>query len=549
MRLLHSLAVTCFALLLAACSGDSINATEGARRKIILVNNKDDPRWLDLHRCNSVVESNIMITLFEGLVGEGRDNERIAAPGVAERWEPNGKADVWTFHLRENAKWSDGVPLTAEDFVWSYRRMLRPELAAEYSGFLFLLKNGREVYDKKLPPEQLGARAIDAHTLELTLTGPTPHFPQILCHTSWYPVPRHCIEKYGSPVDALNPWTNDDKMVSNGPFRLTTYLFRRYLEATRNEHYWDAANVKLDGVRFYSIDSDLTEDRLFRTGQLHITYNVPLSKTPGYLKDHPDVIRNDNNLAVRFYRLNITRKPFDDVRVRRALGLALDRKGIVDNVLRANQKPASGVVPPLEGYEPVPGFSYNVEEARRLLADAGYPGGKGFPKIELLMADSEAEKQVQEAVQNIWKKNLGITMEIKTQDYNSYLSSQQSMDYDFTIAGWNADYYDAATFIDMWLTDGGNNNTGWSNKTFDKLVGDAGQSSDAAQRIELLRKAETLLLAEAAVIPVYYYTRTRLVHPSVIGWQPRMLDDRFYRFFDLKFPPPPCSMDLRPPGS
>jgi oligopeptide transport system substrate-binding protein len=412
---------------------------------------------------------------------------------------------------------------------------------------LFLLKNGKEVYDGKVSPEELGVRAIDERTLEVTLTGPTPHYPQILCHPSWFPVPRHCIEKYGDPLSGVNPWTNDDKMVSSGPFRLKRYIFRRYLEVEKNPLYWDAATVKLDGIRFYPIDSDLTEDRLFRTGQLHITYNVPLAKTPGYIKDHPDITKNDDNLAVRFYRINITRKPFTDVRVRRALGLALDRDGIVNRIIRANQKPAWGIVPPMDGYAPVIGFSYDVAEARRLLAEAGYPEGKNWPKVKLLMAESEAEKQVSEAVQAMWKRNLGITVEIQAEDYNSYLSSQQSMDYDISIAGWNADYYDAATFIDMWITDAGNNETGWSNAAFDKLIVDAGQCPDAAKRIEILREAEALLLKEAPVIPSYFYTRTRLVHPAVIGWQRRLLDDRMWKYFDLTYPLPPCSMNIEPP--
>ena len=531
-------------LLFAACPGDPLSAKQGAERKILLVNNKDDPRWLDLHRCNSVVESAVMLALFEGLVSEGRDNERIPEPGIAERWEPNADKTVWTFHLRANAQWSDGVPITADDFIWSWRRMLNPRLAAEYSGMLYLLKNGHEFFDGKVPAEELGVKKTDDRTLVVTLTGPTPHYPQILCHPSWYPVPRHCIEKYGDPLQALNPWTDADKMVSSGPFKLKRFLFKQYLEVERNPHYWDAATVKLDGIRFYPITSDQTEERLFRRGQLHITYNVPLPKVPGYLRDHKDVTANDDNLAVRFYRVNTKRKPFNDVRVRRAFGLALDRQSIIDNLLRANQKPAFGIVPPMDGYEPVLGFSYDVAEAKRLMAEAGYPDGRGFPDgIALLIADSETASQVSEAVQAMWRKNLGVTIKIRTEDYNSYLSSQQSMDYDISDAGWNADYYDAATFIDMWVTDGGNNKTGWSHAAFDKLIATAGQSTDAAERIKILREAEALVLKEAPVVPYYFYTRTRLVHPSVIGWSKRLLDDRMWKYFDLAWPPPPSSLD------
>ncbi len=535
-------------LLLAGCGGDPINAREGAKRKILLVNNKDDPRWLDLQRCNSVIEASVVLALSEGLVAEGRDDEKAAVPGVAETWEPDATKTVWTFHLRNNAKWSDGAPLTSRDFVWSWRRMLNPTLMAEYSQMLYLLKNGKELYEKKVPQEELGVKAIDDLTLQVTLTGPTPHFPQILCHTSWYPVPRHCIEKYagegGGITDATNPWTDEDKIVTNGPFRMKRYLFRQYLQVEKNPHYWDAATVKLDGIRFYPIDSDKTEERLFRRGQLHTTYNVPLSKIPFYLKEHPDVARNEPNLAVRFYRINTTRGPLKDARVRRALGLALDRQGIVDNILRANQKPAYGLVPAMSGYEPVVEFSYNVAEARRLFAEAGYPDGVGFPDtLKLLIAKSEAETQVAEAVQAMWKKNLGISIQIRQQDFNTYLSSQQTMDYDISVAGWNADYYDAATFVDMWITNGGNNRTGWSNPAFDKLIDEAGQCTDAEKRISVLREAEAMMLKEAPIIPSYFYTRTRLIHPAVIGWKVRLLDDRLWKYFDLASPIPASSMD------
>lgn len=545
MRFLFSVFTMALALLAAGCSGDPISAREGAERKILLVNNSDDPRWLDLHRCNSVIENNVMLAIFEGLLVEGKDNERIPDPGVAERWESNEDKSVWTFYLRKDAKWSDGVALTAEDFLWSWRRLLNPKLAAEYSNMLFLVKNGREVYEETVPPEQLGAVAKDAHTLEVTLTGPTPHFPLILCHTIWCPVPRHCIEKYGDPVNALNPWTDADKMVTNGPFRMKRYLFRQYLEVEKNPHYWDAGTVKLAGIRFYPITSDQTEDRLFRRGQLHITYKAPVDKVSAYLRDHKDVVKNDPNLAVRFMRVNTTRPPLNDVRVRRALGLALNRTDIVENVLRANQRPATGVTPPMDGYDAVKGFTFDATEAARLLAEAGFPGGKGWPegKVRLHIADSETSKQMAEAVQAMWKKHLGIHIPIRMEDYNAYLNSQQHMDYEISEAGWNADYYDPATFIDMWVTGGGNNKTGWGNKQFDQYLTDAGQATDAGARLALLRKAEELLLAEAPVLPNYWYTRTRLVHPSVVGWQVRLLDDRMWKYFDLISPPPSCSMD------
>jgi oligopeptide transport system substrate-binding protein len=542
------------ALLLAACSGDPISAREGARRKIFLVNIKSDVGFLDLQRSNSVADHQVHLALSEGLIAESKASDREVEPGVAEKWEANADSTVWTFHLRRNAKWSDGKPITAHDFVWSWRRMLLKELAAEYSRMLFLLKGGEAFYRRTGTVEERmnalegpGVRAVDDYTLEVTLVGPTPHYPAILCHTSWWPVARHTIEKYGSIVDVMNPWSDEGKMVGNGPFKLKRRLFRQYVEVERNPHYWDAATVKLDGVRFYPIAIEQTEEKLFRRGQLHATYSTPLNKIPGYLKDHPDVVKNYTNCATWFFRCNTTRGPFKDAKVRRAMGLALDRQGLIDRVLRANQLPAGGIVPPLEGYKGAQEFHFDPAEAKKLMAEAGYPDGRGFPSggeaMKLLTQKSETASQVAEAVQAMWKQHLGIHIAVIQMDSNVYLKAQHEMDYDVAYAGWNADYYDAATFLDMWITDGGNNETGWSNAAFDKLIADAGQCTDAAKRIGILLEAEHLVLKEAPVIPIYYATRTRLIHPAVKEWQPRLLDNRIWKYMDLVYPPPACSMD------
>lgn len=530
-------------LTLAGCGGEPISALEGARRGILLINNKSEPRFLDLQRCNSVAEHHLMLALFQGLVSEHRDSDQQVEPGMARSWEANADKSVWTFHLQPEAKWSDGTPFTAHDFVWSWRRMLRPELGAQYADMLFLIRNGRELYERKVPETDLGARAIDDHTLEVSLIGPTPHFPLIACHTAWWPVPRHVIERYGDVCDVMNPWTDEDKMVSNGPFRMKRYLFRQYLEVERNPHYWDAANVKLNGVRFYAIDADDVEERLFRRGQLHATYSTPLSKIPGYFRNHPDIVRNYVNCASWYFRVNTTRGALRDVRVRRALAFAIDRQSIVDNLLRARQKPAGGMVPPMEGYEQVHEFTFDVPQAKRLLAEAGYPDGRNFPHYEILISKSESAKQISEAVQAMWRQNLGITVGITSQDFTVYLTSQHRMEYDLALAGWNADYYDPATFIDMWVTGGGNNETGWSNAGFDGLVARAKQTADAGERLRILHDAEVILMREAPVLPMYYGTRTRLIHPAVKRWEPRLMDNRMWQHMELVFPPPPSSMD------
>ncbi len=552
MRRLLPLLTCFFALLLAACSGDAVSAREGAARKIFLVNNRSDPAYLDLQRSNSTGDHQIQLALSEGLVAESRESDRAVEPGGAERWEANADNSVWTFHLRKNACWSDGVPVTAHDFVWSYRRMLQKELGAEYSIMLSqMLKGGQEYYDRAgTPAEKMaaengpGVRAVDDHTLEITLVGPTPHFPSVLCHTSWWPVPRHAIEKHGGFIDVMNPWTEPGRMVGNGPFKLKEFRFRQYLEVERNPHYWDAAVVKLDGVRFYPITQAQTEEKLFRRGQLHATYATPLNKIPGYLAEHPDVVKNYGNCATWFMRLNITRGPLGDPRVRRALGFAFDRQSLIDNVLRASETPAFGIVPPLEGYDGAKAFRFDPAEAQRLLAEAGFPGGKGFPdNLNILISKAESAAVVAEAAQEMWKRHLGVSIGISSQDFNVYNKAQTEMQYDIAFAGWNADYYDPVTFIDMWITGNGNNRTGWSSAPFDKLVTAAQQCADGTRRFQILREAEDVLLRDAPVLPLYYGVRTRLIHPSVKEWQPRLLDNRLWKYMDLISPAPPCSMD------
>lgn len=532
-----------FALaVLTGCGSGTMDAKEGARKKILLVGNGTDPRFMDVHLINSVPEHHIMLALFEGLVAEHKTKDDDVEPGVAERWEANADKSVWTFHLRKDARWSDGVPMTAEDFVWSWRRMLTAELAAEYSQMLFALKNGREFYEKKLPAGQIGVKAVDPHKLEVTLVGPTPHFLLVLLHTSWWPVPRHVIEKFGDPLDRVNPWTQEGNMVSNGAFKLKRNLFRQVIEVEKNPQYWDVANVKIDGVRFYPLESDSTEERLFRRGMLHQTAIVPLDKIPGYREKHPDIYKQDPSTSVYFYRINTSRPGLRDVRVRKALALAIDRESIVRNVTRAGQRPAGGIVPDMAGYPASNILKFDPEQARTLLAKAGYPGGKDFPKFEILINTSEAHRAIAEVIQQMWQQHLGIRVGILNQDFGVYLDSMSRIDYDVMRAGWNADYLDPATFIDMWTTGNGNNNTHWSNAGFDRLVAASTQEGDGAKRYEILRKAEEILLTEVPAIPIYFYTRSRLVHPAVKEWHPKLLDNHVWKHYELVTPTPPSTM-------
>ena len=546
MKPLRHLLFLCAALAVAGltgCGSGTMDAREGAAQKILLVGNGADPRFMDPHLLNSVPEHHLLMSLFEGLVAEHPVKDAEVEPGMAERWEANADKSVWTFHLRANAVWSDGVPVTAEDFVWSWRRMLTKSLAAEYSQMLFVLKNGEAFYNGKVNAEELGVRAIDPRTLEVSLVGPTPHFLIMMLHTSWWPVPRHCIEKFGDALDRVNPWSQEGNMVGNGAFTLKRNLFRQVIEVAKNPRYWDAANVKIEGIRFYPIDSESTEERLFRRGMLHVTEIVPLDKIPFYREKHPDIYRQYPNTAVYFYRINTERPALRDVRVRKALAYAIDRESLVKNVTRGGQIPAGGIVPSMDGYPAAQVFNFDPAKARALLAEAGYPGGRDFPKFEILINTNEAHRAIAEVIQQMWQQTLGIKVGILSQDFGVYLDTMTRMDYDVCRAGWNADYLDPSTFIDMWTTGNGNNNTHWSNAKFDELVKAATQEGDGARRMAILHEAEEIFLSEVPAIPFYFYTRSHLVHPSVKEYHPRLLDTHPWKHFELISPPPASTMD------
>ena len=505
-----------------------------ARNKILLVGNGTEVETLDPHLANGIPEHAVISSLMEGLVAPAAENPDADAPGAAASWEQKDFT-VWTFHLRPNGKWSDGTPLTAHDFVYAYQRILSPDLGASYGQMLYPLLNAEEFNGGKLKDfTQVGVKALDDITLQLTLTGPTPYFPGMLKHYSWFPVPRHVIEKFGTMTQRDTPWYKPGNQVGNGAFKLKAWRFTHYVAVERNPFYWDAATVKLNEIHFFPIVSDATEERAFQDGQLHVTEMVPLSRIP-YYRQQPQVYHEDPHLATYFYRVNTTKPPFNDKRVRRALALAIDRESLIRNVLRAGQKPAVGLTPAgcSAGYETPQGVTFNPAEAARLLAEAGYPGGKGFPKFEILINTLESHRTIAEAIQEMWRKHLNIPVGILNQDWQVYLDSQRKMEYDVCRAGWVGDYSDPLTFLGTMRSTDGNNNTGWGSARYDELLNLSSREPDQKKRFAMLREAETLMLDEMPVLPIYWYVHSYLVSPQVKNWKPTVMMHRCYKALDL----------------
>ena len=514
------------ALLCAGCSEPPV--------KTLRVGNGSDPQALDPHIVQGVPEHRILSTLLEGLVDtDAKTLEPV--PAVAASWDISDDKTVYTFHLRPEARWSNGDPVTAGDFVYSWRRILTPTLAADYAYMLHCIKNAKAYNEGKLDDfGQVGVKALDDRTLEVTLEASNSSFLSMQTHTSYYPVHPATVEKFGRIDQRNSRWSRAGNFVGNGAFVLKRWVPNNVIEVVKSETYWDAASVRLPRICFYPIENNLTEERSFRTGQLHLTETVPLAKVPVYLRERPDLVHIDPYLGTYYYRINVKRAPFTDVRVRRAFALALDREAIASRVMTARQKPAyTYCIPEAVGYTCPVTIGYDVAEARRLLAEAGYPDGKGLPPVEILFNTNEAHKTIAEAAQRMWKENLNANVTLVNQDWKVYLASQTSMDYQVSRASWIGDYNDPINFLDCFLTDGGNNRTGWSSAEYDDLIRRASREPDPQARLDLLAKAEGILMAEAPIIPIYFYTRPFLLSPDVIGWQSNILGYISFKHLDL----------------
>lgn len=514
----------CLLPLLAACTRET-RVQEGDRQGILNEGVGYELVDLDPQLTTGTAAQTIASALFEGLVREdGRNLHPV--PGVAQSWDASPDGLHYTFHLRPDAKWSDGAPVTAGDFVQSWRRILTPTLGAENANLLFVLR-GAEDFNRGRARDfsAVGVRADDPRTLSVTLAHPAPYFLSLLCTMAWLPVPVRVIAAHGPLYTPGSPWTRAGVLVGNGPFTLASWRPDEAVVVTKSATYWDRAHERLNGIRFYPIDSTDAEERAFRAGQLHLTDALPAGHLDAYRDASPPVLRIDPYLATYFYRLNVRRPFLSDARIRRALALAVDREAIVARILRGGQRPAAAFTPPgLSGYTPDPLLATDYAGARALLAAAGHPGGAGLPVFELSLNNSENHQLIAEAVAETWRRELGVRVRILSQENKTLLAARSTGSYDILRSDWVADYPDPTSFLNVWRSDSGNNLTGWADPRYDALLRAADDSSDPATRVRLWRQAEDELLTAAPIIPIYYYTHVFLIRPSVRGWYPNLLD-------------------------
>ncbi len=512
-------------LALSAASCQKQTEVERANEAgILLVGNSAEPKALDPQLVTGVIESKIIGALFEGLVADDPEDDSALPPGTAASWDHNEDMTEWVFQLRPEARWSDGHTVTAHDFVFAYHRMLSPDLAAPYAEMLYFIDKA-EAYNKAEIDDftQVGVRATDDFTLELRLREPVPFLPSLTRHYTWFPVPEHVVRRFGDMTERFTDWSEHPNLVGNGPFQLKEWRFHDVIEVERNPHYWNAADVGLNGIRFIPIENPYTEARAFLAGQLHTTYTLPPDLIDTMAEDYPEFLRQEPYVGTTFFRLNTTRPGFDDPKVRQAMSLSIDREALCEHILEG-YTPARTFTPKMGTYEPEPVLDFDPEKARKLLADAGFPGGKGFPRYSMLISRPAARASA-EAVQAMWREHLGILVDIQNMDWGSYISAQQSLEFDLASAGWIGDYLDPTTFLNMWTEGNGNNNTGWHNDRYEELLKQAALQADTEARHRLLAEAEAVLMEEQPILPVSWYSRNYLHRPEVKGWHPLLLDN------------------------
>ncbi|HLO04251.1 MAG TPA: peptide ABC transporter substrate-binding protein [Symbiobacteriaceae bacterium] len=517
-QVIKGLAAILALTLLAGCGGSKSttpNAGSAPAEKVIRFNAGSDFRSLDPGLITDAVSGYASVQQFEGLV---RVNEKGTVPGMAEKWEISQDGTKYTFHLRDGLKWSNGDPITAEDFVYAWTRVLDPKFGSEYAYQLYYLKGGEAFNTGKGTAADLGVKALDPKTLEVTLVAPTPYFLNLTAFTTLMPVDKKAVE-------ANKDWAaKAETLVSNGPFMLKSWAPKEKAVLVKNPNYWNAAAIKVDRIEMLMVEELATSLQLFESGQADLVLSPPPAEVARLQKEGK--LKFAPLFQSYYYTFNTAKKPFDDPKVRRALALALDRKAITTNVTKLNQAPAFADVPP-GAPDATPGsdfrqvggdyFKEDLAEAKKLLAEAGYPDGKGFPVVELSYNTSEAHKAIAEAAIEMWKQNLGITsIKAANMEFKVLLDNRQKGDFAISRAGWYGDYTDAMTFLDMWTTTS-QNTARYNNPAYDALIKTAKTSGDQQVRQEAMHKAEALLMADMPILPVYYGNNPYLQADKLTG--------------------------------
>ena len=512
------------ALVLAACGdkpADTAQTGQGAQTQTSVVtrNNVAEPQSLDPHQITGVPEINVVRDILEGLVETDARGEIIAA--AAESWQsPDNR--VWTFKLRPDAKWSNGDALTAEDFVYSWQRLVNPETASQYASYLQAarVENIDDILAGKKAPETLGVKALDAHTLQVTLSVPVPYFPKMLYHASTKPVHRATVEKFGVK------WTQPENFVGNGAYKIAKWVVNERIELARNPQYQDDAHTRIDKVVFLPIGSQTDDVARYEAGEVDITDALPPEMYAKLKETYPQALKTSPYLCTYYFEINNRKAPFDDVRVRKALSLALDRDTIAAKVIGRGETPAynltrvgtAGFTP----YEPQWqqwDYGKRVEEAKKLLQEAGYGEQKPLT-FNFLYNTSEQHKKIAVAAASMWKQALGfVNVNLENQEWKTYLDSRRNGNYQIARASWCGDYNESSTFLNTLRSDNSSNRAFYQSIAYDNIMNQTlAVGADDTARSKLYQQAEQQIDTDTAVIPVYGFVNSRLVQPRIGGY-------------------------------
>jgi oligopeptide transport system substrate-binding protein len=511
---------------LLACSQGESNVAAGNRDGVLHFGNGTEPQTIDPHVMSGMPEVNIARALYEGLVV--RDPETLQMkPGVAESWEISDDSKVMTFYLNPEARWSNGSPVSAEDFAWSLRRSLHPDMGNQLAYTLFPIVGAQAFAKGELAdPDALGIQVLDQHTLQITLENPDPYFLGTLGTYAAHPVHRATVEAHGRFTDRFTPWTRVENFVGNGAFTLAEWQLNRRLVVTKSATYWDADRVALNAIVFHPVENEASEEKMFRAGQLHYTSGVPLNKIPAYREIVDSPYRQAPWQGSYFLQFNVNRAPVDDPRVRMALAMAIDREKLIATVLQGTELASSALVPAGTPDYTSPNIQhYDPDQARTLLAEAGYPDGVGWPGLQYLFNTSENHRRIAIALQQIWKDELNIKISLANQEWKVFLDTINNKNYAMSRRGWIAGDLNPASFLSIFTSESGTNDTGFSNARYDEIMLKlAPETPDMADRLALMQEAEAIVFQAAALIPLYTYNSKHLVQPSMKGAPGNVLD-------------------------
>ena len=489
--------------------------------------NGSEPASLDPQRIEGVPGGNVAKDMFEGLMSQ--DGEGNTIPGVAKSYDVSEDGLVYTFHLRD-AKWSNGDPVTAGDFVFAFRRAVDPATGSNYAWFMELpgIINASEIIKGEMPSDQLGVKAVDNKTFQVTLKAPLPFFPKLLAHQTTFPTPQKVVEKYG------DQWTRPDNIVSNGAFVLDEWVVNERITLKKNPNYWNAEKTVLDKVNFLPITSQTADLSRYKAGEVDMTYEIPIEHFKNLKQDMPEEVTVTPYVGTYYYVFNTLKAPFNDVRVRKALTYAINRDAVAYSVKGQGEKPAyaftpeaiNGFVKPDLAWEKMSQKDREAE-AQRLLKAAGYDKSNPL-EVELLYNTSESHKKIAIAIGQMWKRTLGVKVSLRNEEWKTFLDSKRNNNFDVSRAGWIGDYNEASTMLGLWTSYNAVNDADWKNPAYDKLIETAASTLDESKRGLIYEKAEKIFAENFPAAPIYQYVTSRMVKPYVGGYPLKNAEDNIY---------------------